>query len=359
VRVFIDGVVVGNVPVNALGTFSLRVPAPLAVGAHEVTGKSILSDMSESSYSLPVVFTVRRESVLDFDGDGITDITGHIVQGNRVFYRSRLSASQTINTRMSNGRFPASADYDGDGRWDYGGVGVNQGMLRWSATLSGTGVVQEITFGRSGDTAVVGCRFGDRGAYAIAVMRGRTVRFRTWDGSSSGAFSVEASDLRSVLGCGDVDGDGIDEFIISNRDKESTERVTGVDRTGNRRYVKNVSRFMNGFIAREGVSGAPVLGALRGSGRDTKSSELRALRGTFEFPMLQLPSSLDVASGTFMREDGSSVVSGITWQRRGTLDVLRMLAYERNPKKVLKLLRGYRVTKPQDSKRVAGVRGAR
>jgi hypothetical protein len=165
--------------------------------------------------------------------------------------------------------------------------------------------------------------------------------------------------MGQVLGCGDVDGDGVDELIVSTRESRGINRVTAVNRSGKRRYVKNISRFVNAFIAREVESGAPVLGALRGTGRDSKSSELRALRGTFDFPIVQLPSSLDVASGTFVRGDGASLTSGITWQRRGTRDVLRLLSLEKTPTKVLKLAKGYRVTKPQDSRRVAGSRGKR
>ena len=165
--------------------------------------------------------------------------------------------------------------------------------------------------------------------------------------------------MGQVLGCGDVDGDGLDELIVASRKTKRIDRVTAVNRSGKRRYVKNMSRFVNGFIARDIESGSPVLGALRGSGRDSKSSELRALRGTFEFPMVQLPSSLDVASGTFTRTDSTSLVSGITWQKRGTRDVLRLLAHEKDPKRALRLLRGYRVTKPQESRRVAGSRARR
>jgi hypothetical protein len=165
--------------------------------------------------------------------------------------------------------------------------------------------------------------------------------------------------MGDVLGCGDVDGDGIDELIVANLETRRLNRVTAVNRSGQRRYEQNLSRFINGFIAREVETGAPVLGALRGTGRDTKSSELRALRGTFDFPIIQLPSSLDVASGSFLRADGTSVTSGITWQQRGTRDVLRMLALENVPTKVLKLPKKYRITKPQDSRRVSGSRSKR
>ena len=356
VRIFIDGVHVGDTAVKDDGTFSFQVPAPLAVGEHEVKGKTIVSDGGESSFSLAIIVTIRRDAVLDFDADGLTDVTGHSVRGNRIVFRAVLSSSQRVISESVEGWFPAPADYDGDGAWDYGGVGVSNGALRWSITLSGSGATRGVSFGTSGDIVLAGCRFGDDGHSTLAVMRGRHIRFRTLHGSSRGAFSVEASDLRQVIGCGDVDGDGVDELILSNRETRKVDRVTAVTRVGTRREVSNVSKFINGFIAREWTSGAPVLGALRGSGRDRKSSELRALRGTFEFPVVQLPSSLDVASGTFMRSDRASLTSGITWQSRGTLDVLRLLANEKDPTKVLKLSKGYRVTKPQDSRRVAGSR---
>jgi hypothetical protein len=359
VVILIDGVGVGAAVVSGDGTFSFQVPSPLAVGSHVVIGKTVLADGSESAYSQPMVLTIRREAVLDFDGDGITDITGHTVRGATTSFRSALSASNGISSESLKGWMPAPADYDGDGRWDYGAVGVEQGGLRWSVKLSGSGVTKEVSLGTSGDIALVGCRFGDGGAYALSVMKGRYVRYRTLQGRSRGAFSVDASDMGQVLGCGDVDGDGLDELIVASRETERIDRVTAVNRSGKRTYVKNMSRFVNGFIARETKTGAPVLGALRGSGRDSKSSELRALRGTFEFPMVQLPSSLDVASGTFTRSDSRSLVSGITWQKRGTRYVLRLLAREKNPRRVAQLLKGYRVTKPQNSRRVAGSRGRR
>ena len=359
VSIMIDSVSVGSAPVAKDGTFSFQVPSPLAVGAHEVKGKTVLSDGSESAYSLPVIITVRREAVLDFDGDGITDLTGHTVRGARTIFQSLLSTSSKISSASIDGWFPAPADYDGDGRWDVGAIGVANEALIWSIKPSGTGVLTARSFGSSGDIALVGCRFGDSGEYSLAVVKGRYVRYRTLTGRSRGAFAVDASDMGQVLGCGDVDGDGVDELIVSTRESRGINRVTAVNRSGKRRYVKNISRFVNAFIAREVESGAPVLGALRGTGRDSKSSELRALRGTFDFPIVQLPSSLDVASGTFVRGDGASLTSGITWQRRGTRDVLRLLSLEKTPTKVLKLAKGYRVTKPQDSRRVAGSRGKR
>ena len=356
VQIVIDGVPVGNAAVGRDEKFSFKVPAPLAVGDREVKGKTVLSNGTESEYSIPIILTIRREAVLDFDGDGITDGTGHIVQGNRVMYRSVLSGSQSVISEVVNGWFPAPADYDGDGAWDYAAVGVLAGALRWSVQPSGSQAASVVPFGKSGDIALVGCRFGVGGEYVLAVRRGRHVRFRTLSGNFQGAFSVKASDVRQVLGCGDIDGDGVDELLVSARKTRRLDRVTAVTTKGARRHVTNVSRFINGFIARDVASGAPVLGALRGSGRDSKASELRALRGTFEFPMVLLPSSLDVASGTFLRADGSSLTTGIMWQRRGTLDVLRMLAHESYPSKVLRLFKGYRVTKPQDSRRVAATR---
>jgi hypothetical protein len=353
----IDGVSVGSALVGPDGTFSFQIPAPLAVGVHEVKGKTVMPDGSESAYSPVMIVTVRKEAVLDFDGDGITDITGHSVQGGRTYFRSVLSSTNGVSSDLLDGRFPAPADYDGDGRWDYAAVGVVQGALRWSVKLSGRTVTEQLSFGNSGDTVVVGCRFGNKGEYAFAVKRGRRVRYRTLSGSSRGALSLEVSYVRQVLGCGDVDGDGIDELIVVSRETRKLDRVTAVNRSGRQRYVKNLSRFVNGFIARDIESGAPVLGALRGSGRNTKQSELRALRGTFDFPVIQLPGSLDVASGTFMRSDANFVTSGITWQRRGTRGVLRMLSRERDPTRVLKLPKGYRITKPHDTRRLAGSRG--
>lgn len=353
----VDGVSVGSALVGPHGTFSFQIPSSLAVGVHEVKGKTVMSDGSESAYSPIMVVTVRQEAVLDFDGDGITDVTGHSVQGGRTYFRSERTSTHDVVSESIEGRFPAPADYDGDGRWDYAAVGVVQGALRWSVKLSGRTAIEQLSFGNSGDTVVVGCRFGNKGEYAFAVKRGRRVRYRTLSGSSRGALSLEVSYVRQVLGCGDVDGDGIDELIVVSRETRKLDRVTAVNRSGKRRYVKNLSRFVNGFIARDVESGSPVLGALRGSGRDTKQSELRALRGTFDFPIIQLPSSLDVASGTFMRSDANSVTSGITWQRRGTRGVLRMLSREREPTRVLKLPKGYRITKPQDSRRLAGSRG--
>lgn len=356
VQIFVDAVAVGTTRVSAQGAFSYHVVIPLAVGSHTVKGRTILSDGSKSVYSAPVTLVIRRGVVLDFDGDGLTDITGHQMTDHWVVSRSLLTGSGPSPLVRVPGRYPASADYDGDGVWDYGAVGVNHGGLRWSARLSGGRSSESLLFGRSGDTVIVGCRFGDAGEYSLAVLRGRRLSFRTWSGRSRGSFYVDAADLRKVVGCGDVDGDGIDEFVISNRTTRTIDRITAVDRTGKRRYVTNLSRFTHGFIARGESDEIPILGAIRGVGRDAKSSELRALRGTFEFPLLLLPSSLDVSSGTFRRNDASSVTTGITWQKRGSRSVLRMLGDENNPIPVFRLPPRFRLTKPQHHRRVAGSR---
>lgn len=356
VEIVIDAVAVGTTRVSAQGTFSYHVGIPLAIGSHTVKGRTIVSDGSKSVYSAPITLVIRRGAVLDFDGDGLTDITGHRMTREWVVSRSLLTESGPSPLVRVPGRYPASADYDGDGVWDYGAVGVKHGGLRWSARLSVSRSSESVLFGRSGDTVIVGCRFGDAGEYSLAVLRGRRLSFRTWSGISRGRLYVDAADLRKVVGCGDVDGDGIDEFIISNRDTRTIDRITAVDRMGKRRYVTNLSRFTHGFIARGESDEIPILGAIRGAGSDAKSSELRALRGAFEFPLLLLPSSLDVSSGTFRRNDDPSVTTGITWQKRGSRSVLRMLDNDNDPIPVFQLPRRYRLTKPQHHRRVAGSR---
>lgn len=356
VQIFIDAVEVGTARVSSQGTFLYDVRSPLAIGSHTVKGRTVVSNGSKSGYSEPITLVIRRGAVLDFDGDGLTDITGHRMTKDWVVSRSLLTGTDAPRSIRVAGRYPASADYDGDGIWDYGAVGITRGGLRWSARLSGSRSFESLLFGRSGDTVMVGCRFGDSGEYALAVLRGRRLSFRTWSGRTRGTLYVEASDLRKVVGCGDVDGDGIDEFIISNRDTRTIDRITAVDRTGKRRLVTNLAKFAHGFIARGERNEIPILGAIRGAGRDAKSSELRALRGAFEFPLLLLPSSLDVSSGTFKRNDASSVTTGITWQKRGSPAVLRMLDNETDPLPVFELPPRYRLTKPQHHRRVAGAR---
>ncbi len=356
VQIFIDAVEVGTARVSSQRTFSYHVRSPLAIGSHTVKGRTRVSNGSKSGYSAPITLVIRGGAVLDFDGDGLTDITGHRMTKDWVVSRSLLTGTDTPRSIRVPGRYPASADYDGDGIWDYGAVGVIHGGLRWSARLSGSRSFESLLFGRSGDTVIVGCRFGDSGEYALTVLRGRRLSFRTWSGRTRGTLYVDASDLRKVVGCGDVDGDGIDEFIISNRDTRTIDRITAVDRTGKRRLVTNLAKFAHGFVARGESDEIPILGAIRGAGRDAKSSELRALRGAFEFPLLLLPSSLDVSSGTFGRNDASSVTTGITWQKRGSPSVLRMLDNETDPVPVFQLPPRYRLTKPQHHRRVAGAR---
>ncbi len=164
----------------------------------------------------------RGESVvLDFDGDGVTDLLFRNTSTDDPS-KSLYIIQKSLTGGLSQIEFGSTSavavpgEYTGDQYADLAVVAPQSGALVWSIRDSSTEDVVEIPFGLAGDKVFSGCDFTGDGMTDLAVLRNGQLIFRD---SSSGApvfggvFFTSAS-LASSISCRDVNGDGSYEILL-------------------------------------------------------------------------------------------------------------------------------------------------
>ena len=156
--------------------------------------------------------------MLDFDGDGITDITlrgDELRRGNVVnfIYYSTSGLERTVFGRSTDS--PVYGDYSGDGLTDFAAVRVQEAELLW--VVKENGEERSQVFGAAGDMALSNCRLdADPQADLAVIARGKGLRTLLSTTGKVRKVRLPRQDRRRLQGalCQDVDGDGIDEVLL-------------------------------------------------------------------------------------------------------------------------------------------------
>lgn len=346
VKIYVDGIYVGTTTSNRSGNWTFTISSALATGTHQITARTVNTDGIESAPSSVLVISIRNEAVLDFDGDGITDITATRVSGDTLVYRSLLSTTESLRYKSIEGFAAVPGDYDGDKTWDYAAVSTSSDAIKWNVIKSTTGKSSVFNFGKPKDYILSGCRF-IQGYYTPSIFERSTrkVKYRNLDGTVSKSFHVSVGNA-DFLGCGDIDSDGIDEVFFLVNDTKGVSKVVGINSSGRTVLTKRLSRFSRGFIVRSATTGLPVVGALRPEENNYRNARIKALRSTFEFPVFCLPGVVDVTSGSF-EDSNDDIVTGVYWQSKKCTKIYKILSTDTFATIALELPTGFVITKPQ------------
>lgn len=169
---------------------------------------------NNSFYSFQFGLTSDIETPGDYDGDGLAD-TAVWRPSNGVFYvlRSSNGALQTYQFGLS-GDEPVARDYDGDGKTDFAVVRRTATQMVWYINNSATNTFRIETFGLNSDVTAPGDYDGD-GRFDLATYRNQ---------SGNGVFYIQRSTLgyqvvqfglfSDLVVPGDYDGDGKTDFAV-------------------------------------------------------------------------------------------------------------------------------------------------
>jgi hypothetical protein len=356
VEIRVDGILVGTVPIPAASGGDESASRPwsytlpdLAPGERELTTTYVKTEETKSSPSEPVKIIVVATAPLDFMGMGDTAITTWRRAGGAVRFKVRRASDEAWTTRTVRGRYPAAADYDDDGVSDVAAVGVQKGSLEWSIKLSMTGETIRTTVGETGDTIISGCSFTANKGASLAVFKGKERQLRHINVGESQPRTVTLNGLGSgnVIGCGDTDGDGVDELLFTTRGVDNRIRVVGYDSIGQRRFESVYNKFVRGFVVDRPNSAVPLVAVIGGTERRGRQVKITTMAGSFAFPRFFVERGATIGNGTFTT-DNNQQVSGIFWaNRKSRMVSRRLLSREEKSTELFKLPKGYSLVRPQ------------
>jgi hypothetical protein len=349
VEVQVDGIVVGRIPItSSTGAWTFTLPA-LAPGYREISTVNVASEVDRSAPSAPVKVVIVAAAPLDFTGVGDTAITTWRRARNEVRVKTRRSSSGAWTTRTIAGRYPAIADYDDDGVSDVAAVGVRDGNLEWNVELSTTGKAVNVSVGAAGDTLVSGCNFAANKGASFAVFKSETraLHFKSLGDSSTREVVLSGLGSCNVIGCGDTDGDGVDELLFTTRGADNRTRVVGYDTTGQRRFESKYNSFVRGFVVDRPNSTVPLVAVIGGTERRGRHVKITTMAGSFAFPRFFVERGATIGNGTFTTETNEQV-SGIFWaDRKNRMVSRRLLSRGAETTELFKLPRGFSLVRPQ------------
>jgi hypothetical protein len=356
VEVQVDGIEAGTVPIVAPstpapsneGSWHFTLP-PLAPGTRTVTTTYIAPTGDRSLPSDPMHILVVAHAPLDFVGVGDTAITSWKRFADKLRIKSRRSSSTEWITNDIEGHHPAIADYDGDGVSDLAGVRVGREGMTWNINLSTTGSEVRKALGAPGDTLISGCAFSAGHASSLAVFdsSSRTLRFTSYNDANTSSVRLAGLSSLNVFGCGDSDGDGVDELLVTSRDSRNRAVVVGYGMNGKRKLTARYKQFVRGFVVNRPNSQVPLIAVLRDGRKQGRQVKITTMAGSFAFPLFNVSHRVSLSAGTFTTESRDQA-AGVYWADARTRLVYRQLLKEgAQTTELFMLPKGYRLARAQ------------
>lgn len=192
--------------------------------------------------------------MLDFDGDGISDITVFEDQAdgspNELVFTHRESSTGDVSSSVEFGKssdIPALGDYDGDLVTDYVVVREEDSVLKW--VRKGKSGNTSTTLGRTDDFVITGCDYDDDGGVDPAVYRsGEGIYYLNYLNEEVNIpVSLNDGDVPVKVACADLDNDGNRETLFALH-TESGYRLAIFGSDGKRVFQTAISEPTNIFV---------------------------------------------------------------------------------------------------------------
>ncbi|MCC6954853.1 MAG: thrombospondin type 3 repeat-containing protein [Deltaproteobacteria bacterium] len=278
----------------------------------------------------PAPTITLKAAALDFDGDRVGDLaTVRRESGGFIF--EWTSSQSSLRTEIEVGAARGSvvaADLDGNGKNDLIHLTKGpRGSYVWRVFADSLpGTARSITFGSNDGQAIVGCNLmGDDGA-DLAIVEGSTLVVRTLASGRAARSRLSLLPGGKLFGCADVDGNGIDELLIS-LSVSRVQRVRGfavgeylvaVNRSGSRIATFRVAKIREAFGLDVDGDGRDEVGVVqRGANRSNIVSLFR--RGalvpfqTFPAPPYRVLTPFGASDGALNNEQFLwSLAGGVT-----------------------------------------------
>lgn len=266
------------------------------------------------------------EIVLDFDGDGFSDVSHFTDTGRLTRFTSISSASNTTTTVNLPKGATTPGDYDGDGKWDFATVNKGRAKYSWNINLSSTGQSRTVSFGNKGASIISGCRFLTASKYSLATFENGKLKATELDSTGTRTLTFSKLSSANIIGCGDTNGDGIDELILSsNGENLGEDSIQTVSCSNDFVEYSRIPKNSAAFVIIPGQTGIPAIARIRPAG-DRKLLRVRVLYDDDKYPSIYFPKDNILSYGIF--SDGGSPTLGILVQDPKTGNVITKLMSE-------------------------------
>lgn len=312
IEVIVDGTAVGTTKADANGNWSLVGDVAITLGSHTITVTSTDPFGRKSTLPAPRTFVATAGAILDFDGDGLTDITTYSAIGGSVAFKWKRSSDDSVVTTSIAGRVPATGDGDGDGITDFGTIDRAGQNLLWRVRLSSSSsTIVERVFGEVGDRPLTGCSIVEAGRSSAAVIR-KDGSLRAMDFVSGQIVDISTIGKGQILTCADVSGNRLDEVVVAVTKADDSVTVSTRTLAGEVLDSSDGPAFDRAFPVRFGsVDPGAALAVVRLASPGQRRANLVPLATTFTPVKLSLPRKVIFSSGTILDQAGKAVVNVI------------------------------------------------
>jgi hypothetical protein len=297
-----------------------------------------------------MTLTVLSSSPLDFVGAGDTAVTVSRTSGDTVSYKTRRVSKERWSAHQIPGHYAVPGDYDGDGVADIAAVQHHGRKLVWNIKSSISGTRSSIELGSRGDVILSGCKVLSSERVSAVAFRRRTRQLFAQEIGSNGKklSTVAPVGKGDLLGCGDTDGDGLDEVIFRVPRPGAGDGIAAFDSQGRRVVVTDLTKFSKGFVVRRSDTEVPLVALVQGGSRKGIPVRVESLAGSFSFPMFYIDSDSTIGTGFFTDTKGEQS-AGLLWAQNDTRTVFRRLLKPRaQAERLFKLPHGYTLTRTQN-----------
>jgi len=352
IEILVDGRRVGTTRVSSQGLWEFTLPR-LSVGRRVVTAVTISSKNTRSHPSAPRVLMIVDPAALDFVGAGDSAVTAWRSSGGVVRYMIRRVSSKRWMSRRILGRYGVPGDYDGDGVADIAAVQTRGESLVWNIKSSLSGEMAAIELGSQGDVILGGCKLQSSTKVSLAIFRraSRQLFVQEIEKSHPRLHSLAKMSRGDLLGCGDIDGDGVDEvlFKVPARQGAGANAIAAFTSKGERVMFEDFKHFVRGFVALRGSNTQPDLVALL-LGETSKGIpiQIQSLSTNFSLPIFHAQPDSTIGGGLFSRGTGEQT-AGMLWAQNRSRSVFRrLLTRTSRTERLFKLPARYRLIRAQN-----------
>lgn len=320
-QVVLDGTALLPTIADKAGRWSAPSLTVLEIGKHALNASATDPLGRQSALPEEITFFVTEGAPLDFDGDGLTDLSRYSTLGNTVAFRSQKSSDGAALNTSVTGAVPAPGNYSGSGVWDFAAISRGATSLTWRIRSTATGQTATEDFGVVGDQPITGCSFVSPKRTSLAVIRDKQRLLAKDLGGSSLETGVPTSG--TIIACVDGDGDGIDE-LVTIEDLKGTKdlKVVFVKLNGTQLPSDTTTRaFDRGFPIPQISGQLPGFAFVRIASSSSRVAEIVVPEDeALASRSISLPRKLVLSSGLFLAA-GASPQTELVYQNitKGTL----------------------------------------